>query len=363
MHPTGSQLQSTRANTTGLTPASKANATISVSMRTPRALRWKCLALLFAACAMWADSAVAEDQRIPAEKIGVLLSGTADGVAPYTGAFVQSMRQLGWIEGKTAKFIMRFDDDDKSRLPNLAAELVALGVDVLAATSVATPAARSATTTIPIVAMDTYDPVAEGLTSDMGRPRGNVTGVSGQSGETAAKRVELARDLMPRLQRIALLTDPGDTGAVIDAKGVRTAVGRLGLELRTFEVRRSRDFPAAFAAIKKYKPEALMVTTSTLTLDNLDQTARFISSVHLPAFSEYSSFAEAGFLLTYGVGYVHMFNLAAIQVDKILKGAKPANVPWEQPTEFELIVNAKTAKALGLTVPESIMIRATKIIR
>jgi putative tryptophan/tyrosine transport system substrate-binding protein len=312
---------------------------------------------------MLADPAVAQDQRSPAKKIGILLSGTAEGLAPYMAALVEGLRELGWVEGTTAHFIMRYDNDDKKQLPKLAAELVALRVDVLAAASVVTPAARSATTTIPIVTMDAYDPIAEGLTSNLGEPRGNVTGVSAQSGETAGKRVELARDLVPRLQRIALLSDPGDSGAVIDARGVRTAVERLGLELRTFEVRRSGDFPAAFAAIKRYKAGALIVTTSTLTMDNMDQTARFISRTHLPAFSEYSSFAEAGFLLTYGVGYVHLFKLVASQINKILTGAKPANLPWEQPTQFELTVNLKTAKALGLTVPGSIMAGATKTIR
>jgi len=197
----------------------------------------------------------------------------------------------------------------------------------------------------------------------LGAPVGNLTGASGQSGESAAKRVELAHDLIPRLQRIALITDPGDIGATIDAKSSRAAAARLGLDLRTFEVHHARDYPGAFAAIKRYRAQALMVTTSTLTIDNLKQTASFASSNRLPAFSEYSSFADAGFLLTYGVGYVHLFKLAAIQVDKILKGAKPASLPWEQPTEFELVVNMKTAKALGLKIPESIMVRATRVIR
>jgi putative ABC transport system substrate-binding protein len=251
------------------------------------------------------------------------------------------MSELGWVEGKTVQYTLRFDEDDKSKLPKLAAELAALHVDVLASTSVATPAARTATTTIPIVAMDTYDPVEEGLTPSLGTPIGNVTGASGQSGESAAKRVELAHDLIPHLQRIALITDPGDIGATIDAKSSRTAAARLGLDLRAFEVHHARDYSAAFAAIKRYRPQALMVTTSTLTIDNLKQTASFASSSRLPAFSEYSSFAEAGFLLTYGVGYVHLFKLAAMQVDRILKGAQPASLPWEQPTEFELVVTRR----------------------
>jgi putative tryptophan/tyrosine transport system substrate-binding protein len=322
--------------------------------------RW--LLLICVVCSLLPSSNFAESQNRP-KVIGVLMSGTAKATMPYIEAFIRGMSELGWTDGKTAQYIMRFDEDDKSRLPKLAAELVALHVDVLASTSVATPAARTATTTIPIVAMDTYDPIEEGLTRSLGTPIGNVTGASGQSGESAAKRVELAHDLIPGLQRIALITDPGDIGATIDAQSSRAAAARLGLDFRAFEVHHARDYPVAFAAIKRYRPQALMVTTSTLTIDNLEQTASFASINRLPAFSAYSSFAEAGFLLTYGVGYVHLFKLAARQVDKILKGAKPANLPWAQPTEFELAINMKAAKALGLSIPESIMVGATKVIR
>jgi putative tryptophan/tyrosine transport system substrate-binding protein len=322
----------------------------------------RCLILALAACVTFIDCAVAQDPRSP-KNIGVIWSGTEEGTAPYWGALVQGLRELGWIDGKTAHLTMRFDDDDKSRLPKLAAELVSLRVDVLAVTSIAAPAARSATTTIPIVACDAYDAVEEGLTSDLKRPSGNVTGVTYQTGDTAAKRVELARELMPRLHRVAVLFDPGDAGAVIDATGVRLAAARLGLELREFEVRQLRDFPAAFAAIKRYRPEALMVPTSTLMAQPLDQIVRFASSIRVPTFSELPPFADAGMFLTYGADYVSGGKLAAIQVDKLLKGANPATLPWEQPTKFELVVNMKTAKVLGLAVPESIMLRATRIIR
>jgi putative ABC transport system substrate-binding protein len=332
-------------------------------MQPARSWLSKGLALLFVACLISAGLPVARAQPGPAKKIGVVWSGTSAGTAPYWGAFVEEMRGLGWIDGKTARFMMRFDDDQKSLLPKLAAELVALRVDVLVVTSVAAPAARGATTTVPIVVCDAYDAVAEGLTLSLARPKGNLTGASGQSGETAFKRVELARELMPHLQRVALLTDPGDTGARIDAQGVEAAARHLGLEIRTFEVRHSRDFPAAFATIKRYRPDVLMVPVSTLTADNLTKIIDFASSSRLPTFSELSAFAEAGMLLTYGINYRDLVQIAAIQVDKILRGAKPAELPWEQPTKFELMVNTRTAKALGLRVPESIMLRATRIIR
>lgn len=321
----------------------------------------KTMALItLAACVVFAMSARAQD---PVKKIGVLWSGTADGTAPYWGAFVQGMRELGWVEGKTARFIMRFDDDEKARLPKLAAELVALGVDVIAVTGLVAQVPRRATTTIPIVFVDSSDPIAEGHTKTLSRPIGNVTGVSWQSTETAAKRLELARELIPGLKRLGVLYDPGDSGGVVEIAAYRAAVAGTGVDLRIFEVRHSRDFPAAFAAIKTYRPEALIYPTLVLTAVNFEQTLRFASSIGLPTISEGAQFAEAGILLTYGPDYLDAYKRAAIQVDKILKGAKPANLPWEQPTKFELVVNMKTAKALGLKIPETIMVRATRVIK
>jgi putative tryptophan/tyrosine transport system substrate-binding protein len=348
---------------TGFTPASAATTMVSASVEAARVWHYKFLTLLFAACAMLADSAVAQDQRNPAKKIGVLWSGTAEGTAPYWGAFIQGMGELGWIDGKTAHFIVRVDEGEKSRLPKLAAELVTLGVDVLAVATIATAAARSATTTIPIVCTDASDPILEGHTTTLRRPIGNVTGVSWQSRETAIKRVELARELIPGLKRLGFLYDPSDSTVIPELEGLRAAVAGTDVQLRTFEVRYSRDFPNAFAAIKRYRPEALIYPTLVLMADNLERTVRFASGIRLPTFSEGAQFAEAGIFLTYGVDYLAAYKHAATQVDKILKGAKPATLPWEQAQEFEVVVNMKTAKALGLTVPESIMVRATRIIR
>jgi putative tryptophan/tyrosine transport system substrate-binding protein len=318
--------------------------------------------IALATCVLFADFALAQDQHGPIKKIGVLWSGTSEGTADYWGAWVKGMNELGWVEGKTAKFIMRFDNDDKTQLPKLASELVALGVDVIAVTGAAAPAPCKATSTIPIV-VDSADPIADGLTKTLSRPIGNVTGVSWQSTETAAKRVELAKELVSGLRHLAVLTDLGDPSGVVEIPGYRGGVASAGIELRVFDVRRSRDFAAAFAAIKVYRPEALIYPTLTLTVDNLEQTVRFALSERLPTFSEAAQYAEAGILLTYGADYIDVYKRAATQVDKILKGAKPANLPWEQPTKFDLAVNMKTAKALGIKIPESVMLRATKVIR
>jgi putative tryptophan/tyrosine transport system substrate-binding protein len=321
------------------------------------------VSIALANCMLFITSVMAQDQHIPAKKIGVLWSGTREGTADYWGAFIKGMNELGWVDGKTAKFILRFDNDDKSQLPKLAAELVTLGVDVIAVTSVAAPAARKATTTMPIVSVDSADPIAEGLTKTLSRPIGNLTGVSWQSSETAVKRVELAKELVPGLKKLALLTDMGDPACVVEAQGYRAGVAGSGIDLRIFDVRNSRDFPGAFTAIQAYRPEALIYPTTTLTVVNLEQTLRFISSIRVPTFSEAAQYAEAGVLMTYGPDYIDAYKRGAMQVHKILDGAKPANLPWEQPTKFELVINMKTAKALGLRIPESIMVRATRVIR
>jgi putative ABC transport system substrate-binding protein len=273
------------------------------------------------------------------------------------------MRSLGWIEGRTAQFLVRYDGGDISRLPALAKELIGLGVDVLVVNGRALPAARRATTTLPIVSLDMWDPVAERVTSSLAKPGGNVTGVSWQTIDSAGKRLELAKELLPGLRRVGLLTDAGDPGAVIEAKGLRTIAANAGVKLLIFEVRHPREFAAAFAAIKSARTEALIVSTSTLTIHHLARILSFASSSRLPTISEAAKFAEAGVLLTYGPDVSETYKRGALLVDKILQGKKPVELPFEQPTKFELAVNLNTSKALGLTIPESIMIRATRMIR
>ena len=325
-------------------------------------LRWALLVLLLAVCALCAEFAAAQ-RRQPLPRIGELWSGTESVLEEYRQPYVQGMRELGWIDSKTAAFVIRFDGGDPSRLPALAAELVALGIDVLVVNTRALPAARKATTAIPIVCLDMFDPVAEGVTSSLARPGGNVTGVSWQTIETGAKRLELVRELIPGLQRVALLTDAEDPGPMVEARGLAATAASTGITLRIFAIHHPREFPATFAAIKSYRPSALIVSTNTLTSVHLDEIVRFASGSRLPAFSEAAGFAEAGFLLTYGPDLADTNRRGALQVDRILKGANLGDLPFEQPTKFELVVNMKTAKALGLTIPEAIIVRATRVLR
>lgn len=344
----------------------------SLCMQTPRSWkhapirvcseRWALLIFLFALCCLCTEFAAAQARR-PLPKIGELWSGTESVLEPYRQPYLQGMRALGWIDRQTAAFVIRYDGGDPSRLPALATELVALGINVLVVNSRALPAARKATTTIPIVCLDMFDPVAEGVTSTLARPGGNVTGVSWQSVETGAKRLELAKELMPGLQRVALLTDAEDSGPMVEAKGLSVTAASTGITLRIFGIHHPREFPATFAAIKSYRPNALIVSTNTLTILHLDEIVRFASSSQLPTFSEAAEFAEAGFLLTYGPDVSDTYRRGALQVDRILRGTNLSDLPFEQPTKFELVVNMKTAKALGLTIPEAIILRATRVLR
>jgi ABC-type uncharacterized transport system substrate-binding protein len=318
--------------------------------------------LVFFVCAMLTGPALPQDQPSAAKTIGVLWSGTADGTAAYWGAFLEGMRNLGWIDGKTAHFVMRFDNDDKTLLPELARQLVALRVDVLAVTIIAAPAARTATVDIPIVVLDSGDPIVDGLTKTLSRPIGNVTGISWQSKETALKRLELIKELIPGLSRLGVLYDSGDSSVLPEIDSYRAATAGSDVALRSFKVRSSREFQAAFAAIKRYQPQALIYPVSVLSASNLELVVTFASGLRLPTFSESAEYVEKGILLSYGADYVDAYQRAAIQVDKILRGAKPTNLPWTQPTQFELVVNMEVVEELGLTIPESIRLRTTRII-
>lgn len=309
--------------------------------------------------AVWLG-ALAAQQPKPLPKIGILWSGTPEATAPYVGALTQGLREFGWVDGQTAQIIIRYDNGDTSKLPKMAKDLVALGVDVLAPTTLAVPATRQATTSIPIVAADAYDPIEQGWTDSLSHPKGNLTGVSWQSIETAARRLEMAMDSIPRLRRVILLTDLGDPGAIVESHGLHRAAKSANVGLRIVDL---RDVEAAFASIKSYRAQALIVPTTILTIDHMDKIVRYARANRLPAIGEAAEFADAGFLYAYGANVPAIFKRAAYLIDRILRGAKPSELPYEQPTIFDVVVNLKTAKALGISVPESILVRATKVIK
>jgi putative tryptophan/tyrosine transport system substrate-binding protein len=288
-------------------------------------LRAQGQALILIGCMFAIQHAAAQNHR-PA-KIGVLWGVDAAAAAPYQQALAGAMRARGWVDGANIEFIVRYIDGDLARIPAIVSELVALKVDVLYLIDPAITAARSATSTIPIVCADFYDPIDEGFTTKLSRPTWNVTGISYQSPESVAKRLELAKDLVPGLQRVAFLFDAVDRGALIEEKGIRNAAPAAKVELRTYPVRDLTSVEAAFAEMKRLRPDALIVSANALAWTARSEIARLAMDIRLPAISEVSEFAVSGFLLTYGPNALDTYARGAVYLDKVLRGAKPSDLP------------------------------------
>jgi putative tryptophan/tyrosine transport system substrate-binding protein len=281
-------------------------------------------------------------------------------------AFVQGLLEHGWIEKKNFVFEYRYSWGEVERYPRLAAELVALKPDVVAtaAGDGAAHALKTATKTIPIVMVVSADPVGTGLVTSLGRPGGNVTGLSIQATDAGGKRLELLRAVLPKASRVAVLWNATYSSKAIEFRETQQAARSLKITLQSVELRSPRDFDGAFVAIAREKPDALItLSDGPLTLRHQREIVAFTTKHRLPMVSETAEFAEAGGLMTYGASLTALFRRAATYVDKILKGAKPADLPVEQPTKFELVINLKTAKALGLTIPPSVLGRADQVIQ
>jgi putative ABC transport system substrate-binding protein len=321
-------------------------------------LLWPTVLAWIAATAM---AAAQMDRDTP--KIGVLWIADASMASPYLGQFKEGLRELGWVDGQTVEIIERYDQGTASRRAGLAAEMVGRGVDVIYAGNPLLPAAMKATATIPIVCPDFYDPVAEGVTKSMARPEGNVTGVSWQSVESAVKRLELARELVPKARRLGMMFDANDPGAVLEAQAVVAAARTANVSLQLMELREAKDVDIALSKLKTSRLQALIVPLSALTWPVIDRIVEGASANRVPLISEPTEFAEAGVVITYGADIYALYRRSAHFVDRILRGAKPADLPIEQPTKFELVVNAKAASAMGVHVPRTLMDRATRVIR
>jgi putative tryptophan/tyrosine transport system substrate-binding protein len=317
-----------------------------------------CLIALLAIQSLLVSSANAD--KIPT--VGVVLGSNASTAKPYEQALRLGLRAHGYTDGENIDVMVRYANGDLTQLPRLLGELIAQQVDVLVVTPSAARAAMQATSSIPIVSPTMDDPVERGLAKSFSRPTGNLTGLSAQGTETDAKRLELAKELVPGLKRLGLLFDPTDPTAVVDAKSFRTVTERLQVLLRTYPVRNIEEIQQALRRIDRERPQALMVWNSPLILVHRKLIMEFTSR-RLPVITEGRDLAEAGALLTYSANFVEIWERSASYVDRILKGEKPADLPIEQPTSFELLVNQRTAQALGLSVPESILLRADEILR
>jgi ABC-type uncharacterized transport system substrate-binding protein len=300
-----------------------------------------------------------EGRKLPTIGFAVPVDPATD--APYQKAFRNGLRDVGYVDGKNVTLIARYANGDPAKLRALIKELIALRVDILVGDA---PVLMEATTTIPIVSATMADPVRNGLVASLARPGGNLTGVSAQTYDLWPKRLELARELVPNLRRLCFLFDTNDEPyALTYANAEFKALARgAGMTVRTLPVGSLDDLRAALRTIHKEHPQVLMVWSSPLVTQHrrtiMDSVAH-----RLPVISDGRFLADAGALLTYSVDWVDMFRRSATYVDKILKGAKPADLPIEQPTKFKLVVNLKTARGLGIKVPESILVRADELIR
>jgi putative tryptophan/tyrosine transport system substrate-binding protein len=298
-------------------------------------------------------------------KIYTVGSLTAGAGAPIPGITTlgDTLRELGWIEGKNIAFERRYAENRLDRLPALAAELVDLKVDVIVAAGTLAPlAAKHATTTIPIVMTAAGDPVGSGLVPNLARPGGNVTGLSLMVPDLGGKRLELLKELLPRMSRVAVLWNAANPYPALVFKETERAAQTLGIEVQSLEVQEPNDFGNAFEAAERHQPDALIMVEDPLTIDFRKQIADFALTHRLPAMNGFRQFVDAGGLMAYGASLSDLLRRAAGYVDKILRGAKPSDLPVEQPTKFELIINLKTAKALGIEIPPMLLARADELI-
>jgi putative ABC transport system substrate-binding protein len=295
--------------------------------------------------------------------IGLLDATSLSARSELVGAFRQGLRELGYVEGRNILIEYRWAEGRFDRLPGLAADLVRARVDVIVALAVpAALAAKGATTTIPIVMVGVTDPTDRGLVASLARPGGNITGLSSFSEELSAKRLELLKELVHGLSRVAVLWNPANPGKAGDWREVQIAARALGVALQSREVRGRDDFEKSFNAITKDRPDALVVLGDPLILDQRKRIVAFAARNHLPAIYAHRVYADAGGLAAYGPDIHELYRRAALYVDKILKGARPADLPVEQPTKFEFVINMKAAKALGLTLPPTLLLRADQVI-
>jgi ABC-type uncharacterized transport system substrate-binding protein len=315
--------------------------------------------------AIWCPTAVrAQQQTGKVPRVGYLRLTSASDRPRLLDTFRQGLRELRWIEGQNIVIDYRFAEDRLDRLSDLAAELVRLKVDVIvSAGTQGVTAAKNATETIPIVMIGVRDPVGTGLIASLARPGGNVTGVSGSAGlEIVAKQLELLKETIPKIRRVAILSNPGNAYHQLAIREVNVAARSLGVQLQVLEARGPNEFDGAFAAMVKERVGALVVLSDIIFNNHQTRLADLATRSRLPTAYGVRESVEAGGLMSYGPSFLDFYHRSAAYVDKILKGDKPADLPVEQPTKFELVINLKTARAIGVTVPPALLARADEVI-
>lgn len=296
-------------------------------------------------------------------RLGVLAIAPIFTSLPVGIALADALRELGYVEGKNLVVERRYAEGQAERFPELAAELVHLKLDaILVVTTPAAIATKAATTTVPVVFVAAIDPVGAGLAASLARPGGNVTGFTTLSPELSAKRLEVLRELLPGVTRVAVVSNTSNAASAFMLRQTDAAGRQLGMALKTYGVRGPDDLDDTFAAVARERPEALLFLADAMFFRYRDRLAHFALRARLPAVFENKEMAEAGGLVSYGANLPEMFRRAASYVDRVFRGQKPADLPFEQPGRFELAINMKTAKALGLTIPPSLLLRADHVI-
>ncbi len=320
------------------------------------------ISLLGGAAVAWPVATTAQQaRRIP--RIGFMGNSTPALEANLVGAFREGLGELGYQESRNIIIEYRWADGRYERFPALVADLLAVPVDVIVtAGTPATLAVKNATSTIPLVMIAVGDPVGTGIVPSLARPRGNITGLSSIAPDLEGKRLELLREMIPKLSQVALFLNPTNEFHAVSVRQAFAAAQALGIKLQPLEVRTSEELDGAFAAIVRTKPDALLILADRVFLHNRKRMMDFAAEHRLPSVNAYRELVEVGGLMSYGPSYEDMHKRAADYVDKILKGAKPGDLPVEQPSKFTLILNVKSAKALGLEIPPMLLARADEVI-
>jgi putative ABC transport system substrate-binding protein len=314
---------------------------------------------LLGGATVWPIAARAQPAKLPT--IGLLGTTTPSTWSPWVAALVQRLRELGWIEGRTVAIEYRWAEGRNERYTEIAEEFVRRNVDIIVTSGGAAPTAKRATAVIPIVFAAAVDPLGSGLVASLSRPGGNVTGLSTLGTDLAGKRLELLREIVPSVRRIGIMANIGYPAAVLEMQEAQARVRTLGLEVDTVEIRRTEDIAPAVDALKG-RADALYVVQDPLLNISRVRISTLALAARLPTMHGFREFVEAGGLMSYGPNFPSLFRRAGDYVDKILRGAKPGDLPVEQPTKFDLVINLTTAKALGLDVPDKLLALADEVI-